>query len=515
MSISTSERSALDDLFRRARGAAVSGSDERILGDLDEALGRATDATTRAHLHLASATVTQGSSDRTLSALSSERAVAVLRRADDHVSHAVAAAIASTFVARTGRREEALSLVVEALAVAEQADFTGIEGVRHANAVATTLYEMGAFAEGEHYAREAFENGRNSSSEVREIVSITLVWTLLEHAIAGGPEPDEETVGSVLGIFDRPDATPVGRELIGPVLRSEVALLRGDAVEAELAWASSTRRGELPARLRGWVELVLAEHAFRADRAAVCLARLDAAAELLEYAVDEHRSVRAGLLRLRSLAALDRTADVMALADHLVTSSRRHTVDARGDLAVELSTRVAIERTARQLRDTSGALAEAIAVDPLTRVGSRHRYEEIRERSSEATGEGSVFLVDLDGLKAVNDRHGHAVGDRVLGAVGSLLQRCFAPTDEIVRLGGDEFVVILETDDEDVLAAVRHRLMAMFRDEPWSELGSSVFVTASVGVASGPLREFDRLVGEADAAMYRVKRAGGDGLSSA
>ena len=514
MTTSTSEGSALDDLFRRARGAAVSGSDDRILVDIDDALERATDASTRAHLHLASATVTQGSSDRTLSALSSERAVAVLRRSDDHDSHAVAPAIASTFVARTGRREEALALVVEALAVAEQAEFSGLEGVRHANAVATTLYEMGAFAEGEHYARLAFDEGCTSSSEVREIVSITLVWTLLEHAIAGGPEPDAETVRMVLEIFDRPDATPVGRELIGPVLRSEVALLRGDVVEAEPVWASSSRLDELPARLRGWVELVLAEHAFRSGEPAACLARLDAAAELLEYAVDEHRSVRSGLLRLRSLAALHRTDEVLALADHLVTSSRRHTVDARGDLAVELSTRVAIERTARHLRDTSGALAEAIAVDPVTRVGSRHRYEEIREGAAERSTNGTVFLIDLDGLKAVNDQHGHAVGDRVLGAVGSLLQRCFGSTDEIVRLGGDEFVVVLEVDDEDVLAAVRGRLMSMFRDQRWSELGSSLSITASVGVASGPLAEFDRLVGEADAAMYRVKRSGGDGIAS-
>ena len=84
------------------------------------------------------------------------------------------------------------------------------------------------------------------------------------------------------------------------------------------------------------------------------------------------------------------------------------------------------------------------------------------------------------------------------------------------RLGADVArVVAVEVDDDEVLASVQDRLMSMFRDESWRDLGSSVFVTASVGVASGPLNQLDRLVGEADAAMYRVKRAGGDGLATA
>ncbi len=507
------------DLMRRAREAALSGDTDAILDDLDDALRHTTEASERAQLHLAAATVTQGSADRSLSATAAERAVSVLRRSDDHVHHGIAAAIASTCVARTGRREEALALVVESLAAAELADGTAFDRARRSNAIATTLYEMGAFAEASARVLEAFAGAHDAGRHAREILATSVAWLHVEWARwQDGPVDVPALTADLdeaLTLLEDDEASPVSREVIGPVLRAELAVLAGAATSIERSWTSSPVVVDMPDRLGGWVDLVEAELDLVEGRPDDCLARLDASGDRLVHAVDDHRAARARLLRLQALVALGRTEEAASLATELAMASRRDTLEARADLAGQLSVRVEVERAARKLRDTSGALAEAIAVDPLTRVGSRYRYEELRAEAVSREGIGTVFLIDLDGFKAVNDDDGHVVGDRVLAAVGSLLLRCFSPYDEIARLGGDEFVVVLDVEDEQILSTIRTRLMEMFRSERWSTLGASHRVTASVGVARGPLTELDRLIGEADAAMYRAKRAGGDGLVTA
>ncbi len=123
----------------------------------------------------------------------------------------------------------------------------------------------------------------------------------------------------------------------------------------------------------------------------------------------------------------------------------------------------------------------------------------------------SVGFVDIDLFKAVNDSHGHHVGDVVLRGVADMLRANVRATDMLGRYGGEEFMLILpETTVEDAASlADKLRLLveaARFRIDD----SLSVNVTVSIGVAGGPggnLR-IDTLVRDADAAMYSAKSLG-------
>lgn len=124
----------------------------------------------------------------------------------------------------------------------------------------------------------------------------------------------------------------------------------------------------------------------------------------------------------------------------------------------------------------------------------------------------AVLFVDLNKFKAINDRFGHVVGDRLLVAIARRLRSAVRPNDSVGRLGGDEFAVLLEhvTDSADVEAVVQRVRRAM--DEPFNVDGHEILASVSVGIAlaskDGPRPE--DLLRAADSAMYFVKtgRAG-------
>ncbi|SDC88450.1 diguanylate cyclase (GGDEF) domain-containing protein [Geodermatophilus telluris] len=155
---------------------------------------------------------------------------------------------------------------------------------------------------------------------------------------------------------------------------------------------------------------------------------------------------------------------------------------------------------------------EALATtDPLTGVPNRRAFLERLERAVGRAGAGEravVCIVDLDGFKAVNDLEGHAAGDAVLRAVAEALTAAVRETDTVARLGGDEFAVLadalLPADD----AVLADRLRAAV-----AAVGAGHGVTASVGRALvGAGDDVAGVLHRADAAMYRAKAAGGDGV---
>ena len=117
-----------------------------------------------------------------------------------------------------------------------------------------------------------------------------------------------------------------------------------------------------------------------------------------------------------------------------------------------------------------------------------------------------VCLVDLDGFKAVNDRHGHLAGDAVLKDVAAGLASAVRDTDTVARLGGDEFAVLARTAPELTGAALAERLRAAV-----SARGAAHGVTASVGLATlEAADDLESVLHRADEAMYRAKSTGGD-----
>jgi two-component system cell cycle response regulator len=158
--------------------------------------------------------------------------------------------------------------------------------------------------------------------------------------------------------------------------------------------------------------------------------------------------------------------------------------------------------------------------DPLTRVANRRAFErrlrEEVERWSRRDEPLACIFVDIDHFKAINDRHGHQVGDRVLQRVAQLLGRDLRATDVLARYGGEEFVLLLPHTDVRQAAAIAERLRRTLAEQPFDDLGVAARnVTASFGVAALAMdgtghdaEEGAWIVREADRALYRAKHAG-------
>lgn len=156
-------------------------------------------------------------------------------------------------------------------------------------------------------------------------------------------------------------------------------------------------------------------------------------------------------------------------------------------------------------------LHEGAVFDAVTGLRN-HRFFQVRlreelHRSDRFARPTSLLIVDLDDFKKVNDRFGHAMGDKVLEHVGKALTKTARLTDVVCRYGGEEFAIILpETSATDALVVAERTRAAL---ERMSDI-PNIHVTGSVGVASypGDALDADSLVEIADAAMYHAKRCG-------
>jgi diguanylate cyclase (GGDEF)-like protein len=115
-----------------------------------------------------------------------------------------------------------------------------------------------------------------------------------------------------------------------------------------------------------------------------------------------------------------------------------------------------------------------------------------------------LAYIDLDGFKAVNDRHGHGAGDSVLRVVADTLRSCLRPTDLVARLGGDEFVVLLPHTDCDAAELALDRVLHRLAEDP-----HAMGVGFSIGVIQlhNAVGSIDDLLGLADERMYEAKAA--------
>jgi diguanylate cyclase (GGDEF)-like protein/PAS domain S-box-containing protein len=123
----------------------------------------------------------------------------------------------------------------------------------------------------------------------------------------------------------------------------------------------------------------------------------------------------------------------------------------------------------------------------------------------------TVLLLDLDRFKEVNDALGHAEGDTLLLQAAARLQTVIQTEDTVCRLGGDEFALLLPEVDQEGALRVTSQLMAAFR-QPFNIAGHSLPVTVSIGIALYPHdgADFTELLKNADTALYRAKREGGN-----
>ena len=154
--------------------------------------------------------------------------------------------------------------------------------------------------------------------------------------------------------------------------------------------------------------------------------------------------------------------------------------------------------------------------DPLTGLWNyRYLRESLRREVERASRFGrmlAVLVLDLDHFKGVNDTHGHAAGDAVLGEFARRIRVGLREVDVAFRQGGEEFVVLLPETDAYGGAIVAERLGAAVRDRPVTIDGLQIPISVSVGVAVYPEHgeNSPQVLAAADRALYAAKNAGRD-----
>ncbi len=166
---------------------------------------------------------------------------------------------------------------------------------------------------------------------------------------------------------------------------------------------------------------------------------------------------------------------------------------------------------ARAVDDTQRSRRRA-QIDPLTDTHNRFFLDEIRGSLTREPAGGSIVLVDVDGLKTINDEEGHEGGDKAIWTVASAIKKLIRGDDYLIRWGGDEFLVVLPGMDEEVAKKRFYMLPAKIEEVRQSpRIGDHAykkFLTASVGVTPFSSRvPFDIAIEMADRAMYERKKA--------
>ena len=170
-----------------------------------------------------------------------------------------------------------------------------------------------------------------------------------------------------------------------------------------------------------------------------------------------------------------------------------------------------LEQAVVKLRNLQEELHHQAYHDPLTDLPNRSLFMEVL-RGELAAGEGpvAVLFIDIDDFKVVNDSLGHATGDALLVSVSGRLRHSVRPQDVVARLGGDEFAVMLPRSHDSRAQArvVAERILAAL-ERPVQAGSELVSTHLSVGIAVGnPDADADRIVREADLAMYQAKSRG-------
>jgi diguanylate cyclase len=209
------------------------------------------------------------------------------------------------------------------------------------------------------------------------------------------------------------------------------------------------------------------------------------------------------------------TSDLGTIIDMLnqaLTETRR--LRAREDELQTARRKVAeAEQNIESMKDELERVKSMLQQDPLTGLLNRRGIDEaFRQEASRCERHASrlcAAIVDLDDFKALNDTHGHVVGDRALLHVANLIRTTLRPTDRIGRLGGEEFLVLLPDTGSDEAGTVMARIQRELAACPLQQAGETIRIAFSCGIAERCTQEaLEALVARADTALYEAKRAG-------
>ncbi|MEJ6006709.1 diguanylate cyclase [Paucibacter sp. AS339] len=176
----------------------------------------------------------------------------------------------------------------------------------------------------------------------------------------------------------------------------------------------------------------------------------------------------------------------------------------------------------QRIRASNRALARSNAElrvqgerDPLTGLANRRHFQSaIKRLADQGKLSGTVFLIDIDHFKRVNDVQGHAAGDAVLVEVARRLRAVLREEDLVVRWGGEEFLIVVDGRQVATANTLAQRLLDQIGREPVSYAQQQIFVTASIGFASFPVApnalavSWERAIDLVDTVMYMAKAHG-------
>ncbi|MEP6503430.1 MAG: GGDEF domain-containing protein [Betaproteobacteria bacterium] len=163
-------------------------------------------------------------------------------------------------------------------------------------------------------------------------------------------------------------------------------------------------------------------------------------------------------------------------------------------------------------------------IDPLTGLSNRHHLQALMAERPGKGLEGTLYLLDVDHFKQINDQCGHAGGDTVLVEIARRLRQTLRDDDVIVRWGGEEFLVLVRPLPQHEAEALAQRLLCALADAPVLHEGKAVPVSASIGFGQFPMRtstpqadlavNWERAISLVDTAMYQAKAHGRNGACS-
>lgn len=154
--------------------------------------------------------------------------------------------------------------------------------------------------------------------------------------------------------------------------------------------------------------------------------------------------------------------------------------------------------------------------DDLTGLLNMRAFNNILEkeiaRVTRYTQPFTLIMVDIDGLKSVNDQYGHTTGSRLIKTIGRSINESIRNTDVLARFGGDEFVILMTHTSTEHARMAAERIRAAIHNTSFDMKGNRISTTVSVGIASFPdnVEDATEVLDKADIALYKSKQCGRD-----
>ena len=304
----------------------------------------------------------------------------------------------------------------------------------------------------------------------------------------------------------------------------EALLHLGQHDEADQLLQRALSTAERGAHLaQAWrIRCTQAEGDLLAGQPVTALARLATLTEPVWAEVPVATRIRLHQVRYRAHKAQGALAEALQeheAGDRLLRRRQAQQVRAQAQMMVTRTeaerSRLQAERAqleAQLARARAAELALRASQDALTGLGNRRLLDEqlplMLRQAQEQSREIALVLIDIDHFKAINDRHGHRVGDQVLVALAQCLRQGTRSADLLARIGGEEFLVALPDADLCRATEACERLRERVERFDWGSVQPGLAVTVSIGLAMAPPHDPGVLFDQADRALYRAKQAG-------